>query len=372
MFKKLLSSIMCIALFCTCLVTFAACGEKHTYTEVQEAYLKLLDDYKVNTGDVTYFDDQGEVSIYYKNPKLVQAINDTTLDGKALMYSRLSSDLGSDQAVFEPALKASLLYVTKYIDVTPAKEVPSSECNNLLAKLSEFKDNLENLSSDISFLNIRGNDFDANGRIEKSFFKTLLNNYKKVLSSACNFSEKYIEVAKKYVWQTVAEYTDEKRVTKGFIERYYLEKLVENACVYVRGSLATFYNQSLIKDGKEYFTASNPARYIKDNLSAYIANAVKLADFEKIRGGIIQSEQAIIDAYETLKTYDKTFNDTYGVFNYSLNQAGNLLINLNEEYDPEDKQMAYRAVVKDFVSSEYAIISDLAKQIMVAVSNNAG
>ena len=139
MTKKICINFVCVMLLCVmCVVVFAACGGKnYKYADFQEAYAVYVSNNSLSESNVnTIFDVNGSVSVNYSNSKLLNAIKSTSVEDYKLMYTRLSSDTDSSQAIFAPALKASMMMLNKYVSVTPEKAVPTDRVNELMNKLS--------------------------------------------------------------------------------------------------------------------------------------------------------------------------------------------------------------------------------------------
>lgn len=367
--KKIIPSLFCAVVMCFSLIAFAGCGEtKYSYAELQRDFETFVTEntFSADT-DTGLFNENGYVEIKYANPKLVSAINNSA--NKQYMFTRLTNNLSSEQAVFEPALQASLLYVSKYISVKPASEIPTNVSTQLYNKFIELKSKASDLQNDIIKFNIRGDNFKADGAIEASFLNSLLQNYYQLIIIACDFSEKFIEVANQYILLDAPDNATG-RVATGKIERFYLEKLTQNAISYSKGYLSTFYNQSLMQSGQEVYTSANTSKVLNDSLKLYYANQQNLEDFEKKydSGEMNALEKNVVQSYKTAQDYQEIFDLGYASFKNSYQKVDNMIIDPNEEFDPNSNIQAHKQIVKQYLGNEYVNMANFANEILKKVS----
>ena len=364
--KKFLTSIICAVVCCFSALAFTACGgQQYTYTEFQQAYVSFIENNKIDSSSNTgLFDENGLVKVNYTNDALKAEIN-SNVNSK---YTRLSSDLDSNQSVFEPALKASLLYVSEYINIKPANEIPRNVSTELYSKLNVLSEKTELFLNEVFKLNIR-KDFDANGVIEQLFLDNLSVSFYELLLCANDFSRYFIEVANKYIWQSVEEFDSFDRVTNGFIKEYYLEKLAQSADIYTRGYLSGYYNQVLVNGGTDYFTSLNFNKNVNGMLKAYLDNKLVLADFESREGIMNSLEEVAVNSYKASKDYEVVFNNGFKVFNYALNNINDMTINLDEDYNANDREQAYKIVVYDFLAVEYENSKNFIVEMLEKIKN---
>ena len=370
--KKFIPSILCAMVLCLSVVTFGACGETtYAYSELQNEIQQFIEQNKANeSSSESLFDSNGYISIKYNNSKLVEAINDTSLNGKTLMYTRLTSNLNSNQAIFEPALKASWMYVANYVSITPANNVPADASTQLYNEFLSLKDKADVFKSNIRKFNIFGeDDFDAQGGIEKSFLSSLLDSYYDFLVASCEFSLNFIDVCNQYVWVDVPD-SSSGRIGTGKIERFILERLTENANLYTKGYLSTFYNQTLVSGTDEYFTSQNYSGVLNDFLQTYLTYEVALSDFEmKYEAGEMTiPEQNVVNAYRNAIEYQKLYNVGLDTFNYCIERTGDMTANLDEEFDANSTEQAYKEIVSHFLSNEYENMANYTTTILDCVS----
>jgi len=357
MAKKICVNFLCIMLLCvSSLFVFSACGEKnYTYSEFQEAYSNYVTRYTYSTQNTnTIFDNLGYVLINYDNAKLMSAIKSTTNSDYELMYTRLSQDASSSQAVLEPALKSSMLLLHNYIAIEPEKAVPSSRVNSLMKKLDVLKERTNAFTIKLIKFQARGDDFDKNSAIDRSFLQYLLTSYYDMLIASCELSMDFSDVANTYFWKDV-ENSSTGRLASGKIERYYLTELTQLVDTYARFDLATFYSQAYIIDGKEYFTSRKPADKINTMLTLYLENINKLRFFDNsyTAGEMDETEKAVIASYNSAVSYDTVYKGAYDVASLSLSRMGDPKVDLDAKVSDDSATQAHRLVVSNFVQNEF-------------------
>ncbi len=369
--KKILSSLLCTVVLCVCVFGFVGCGAKqYSYSEFVEGYHSLIDTYSVgDTSTISIFDSQGNVDIAYPNQKLRDAISSNTVEDYRLMFTRLTADANSNQALFEPAFKASLLYINKYIDSETVTDVPLDVSDRLYAKLADFSSKLKTFNFNLLKFDVRADSFDKTSLIDQSFLSHLLDSYYQMILSSCALTLDFIDVANTYIWTSVPE-SDTGRLPAGVIERYYLAELTESVDTYARFSLVSYYNQAYVVGGEEYYTAQEPSKGINAMLTTYEANKSSLVNFEnRYNAGEMNSlEQKVVDAYHDAVEYDALYNSAYQVASISLSRAGNMTHDLDEAYDPNSAMQAHKRVVEAFYLDEFANKVNLLLDILVKVS----
>ncbi len=358
MTKSIYINVLCVMLMCVvCAFVFSACGGKnYTYKEFQDAFSQYVSSNSYSDENVNaIFDESGNVKVNYSNSGLKEAINCKTVEDYKLMFTRLSSDTSSEQALFEPALKSSLLMVQKYISVEPVKTIPTESANLLMEKLATLDDKTDAFEFNLVIFQTRGSDFNKNGNIDKNFLNKLLNSYYDLLVASCDLGNTFSDIANTYFWNDVAD-SKTGRIAPGKIERYYLTQLTSLVDTYVRFDLATFYGQSAVISGEEYFTSKDPAGKINEMLATYETNKDKLSEFESRynkEGVINTSEWHIINSYRNAVDYDTTYLSAYNMASKSLDKMGNKAVDLDEKYDAGSATQAHRKIVENFVQNEF-------------------
>lgn len=365
--KKFLPSILCAVVLCVSLIGFAGCGAKsYSYEEFSKAYTDYIAANSItSTSTNGIFDSEGLVRVQYQNELMRDAIAADTVEDYKLMFTRLSADTSSDQAIFEPALKASMLYISKYIDVTPAKTVPTDRSTGLYAKLVNLTDKTNTFRYNLVKFGVRAEDFDKNNAVDKAFLKHLLDSYYDLIIASCELSLDFVDVANKYLYNDTAKNASG-RLPAGSIERYYLEELTKMVDTYARFDLVRFYQQAYIVDGAEYYTNKEPAKNVNTMLDAYLLNKAKLVAFENRfnDGDMNASEKAIIKAYDACVAFEDLYSSAYTVASESLSKAGNMTHDLDEEYDPSNNATMHKQIVAAFVKGEVTNKANLLKDIM--------
>ena len=375
MTKKIYINCVCVMLLCLmCVAIFSACGGKnYKYADFQEAYTTYVANYSLSESNVnTIFDVNGNVSVNYANSKLLNAIKSTSVDDYKLMYTRLSSDASSSQAIFEPALKASMLMLEKYVSITPEKVVPAERVNELMNKLSTLDNKTNTFTFNLIKFQTRGDDFDKNNGIDKSFLRHLLDSYYDMLVASCELSVDFAKVANMYFWNDTAD-SSTGRIAPGKIERYYLTQLTSLVDTYARFDLATFYSQAYIIDGVEYFTNQNPASGINKMLSDFERNRESLVAFEnKYNAGEMNiNEKAVVLSYQDAISYDTPYKFAYDIASRSLDRMGNKTNDLDAKFDANSASQAHRKVVSNFVQNEFHNKINTMLNLMNCVQNLA-
>lgn len=353
--KKIsISCFMCIALVCCSLIMFAGCDNtQYTYAEFQSAYKSFVLE---NKGEL--FDDEGYVKVTYKNEAMAVLINKTDLDSKMTKFTRLSSNLDSNQAIFEPALKASLVFAKNYVNVT-SDNVPLNISTNLYKKFIELKQSAENFLSSKKNFDIKNQydeEFNPTDSMDMSWLNLLLENYYKLVKISCEFSKMYIDIYNQYIFIDAGN-TPDGRVATGKIDKYYIESLTKLADVYINSYLPYIYNKTLIADSDEYYTAQNYCKDVNSALKSYINIDDKIKTFERRTGAMNDAEKAVVSAYNSAIEYDPIFQNSYALVLEILPK-----INL-EKTDLNANEQAYKNLLNDFYTCEYKNLTQLINTI---------
>lgn len=352
----LLCACACL-IFVLCSSMLAGCsGKNYTYAEFQQAYAEYQRSNTWSTANSnTIFDTDGQVSVNYANTKLAAAIDCESVADYRLMFTRLSDDPTSEQAIFEPALSASMLFISKYISLSPVKNIPTARVSTLMQKLEDLEARTNTFEFNLVKFETRGDDFDKNNAIDQSFLSALLDSYYQLIVSSCSLGTEFCAVANEYFWSDLAD-SETGRVAPGKIERYYLTRLTQLVDSYVRFDLATFYGQACIIDGREYFTSRNPAGGINQMLVAYQAGQAELVEFENRynAGAMSEDERAVVDAYHAALSYDELFDAAQIFAERSLSRIDDITIDLDATSDPNSASQMHQAVLSNFVQNELA------------------
>lgn len=356
MTKRISINILCIMLLCVASVfVFSACGSKnYTYTDFQTAFSEYVSSNTLSDTNVNaIFDTSGSVKVNYANTKLLAEIEANSVEDYKLMYTRLRSDASSNQAVFEPALKASLLMIQKYLSVEPVNPIPSEKVNVLMEKLAVLDSKTDSFTFNLVKFQTRGDDFYKDNGIDKAFLKRTLSSYYDLLVASCDLSKAFSEVANTYFWNELGD--NKGRVAPGKIERYYLTQLTSLVDTYVRYDLATFYSQSVVISGSEYFTSKDPARLINQMMSMYESSKSSLSDFEgRYNSGAMNADEwKIVNSYKEAKNYDETYSKALNIASKSLSRIDDKTINLDEEFKANNATQMHKEVVSHFVQNEF-------------------
>lgn len=355
-YKSLLFCTVCAVFVCAMsLMIFAGCsGKNYTYEEFQKLYSSYVANNTLSSTNHNSIFVDGLIFVNYSNPKMREAIEGTGVDDFRLKFTRLSNKGGSNQAVFEPALRASNIIMYRYISSTPNKAIPVNRVNGLVAKLAVLDDKTDNFVFNLIKYETRGDDFDKNSAIDQSFLKQLLDSYYDLLLASCSLSTDFADIVNLYFANDLSD-SDAGRLSPGKIERYYLTQMAQLVDTYVRFDLATFYNESAIVGGEEYFTSKQPAIGINSMLSIYESYQTELVEFENRynNGAMSEGEKAIVSAYKTAVAYDTMYQPAYDLAKLSLGRIGDLTVDLDEKYNPASASQSHRALVAQFVQNEF-------------------
>ena len=371
--KIAVSGLMAIAL-CFCFIPFfSGCGEtKYTYAEFQLAYQDYVEEY---TGEI--FDEDGFVDIQYKNPAFVNEINSTGYEHHMKMYTRLSNDTSSNQALFEPTLKASLLFVHNYITVETGVEVPVNASTDLYNSLQNLRSVTDSFVRDKYKFDTREG-FNPDNALEQSWLSAMLDKYKDLVVTANNFSKQFIEVFNKYNTADEVDRADG-RPALGSIDKFFLESLTSVADVYINVYLVNIYDKvgttsveigndgsSVIFGNAEMCTSFNSCMDINEALASYMSIADRIRSFENRNTPLTDAERAAISCFKNAKSYQAIFKNGYtmtldAVSHYNFDKDFN---------DWTEEEKGYRKLAEDFFNCEYKnltqMISNLADLIYVA------
>ena len=359
--KIAVSGLMAIAL-CFCFVPFfSGCGESnYTYAEFQLAYQDYVEEY---TGEI--FDEDGFVDVQYKNPAFVNEVNSTGYEHHMKMYTRLTDDTSSNQALFEPTLKASLLFVHNYITVETGVEVPVSASTKLYNSLQNLRSVTDNFVRDKYKFDTREG-FNPDNALEQSWLKEMLDKYKDLVVTANNFSKQFIEVYNKY---NKADETDrvDGRPALGSIDKFFLESLTSIADVYINVYLVEIYNKvGETSNGSEHYTSLNSCMDINEALASYMTIADRIRSFENRNTPLTDAEKAAISCFKSAKSYQSIFQNGYEM---TLDAITHYDFDKNYS-DWTREETGYRLLAEDFFNCEYknltTMISNLADLIYVA------
>jgi len=357
MTKRICINILGIMLICVASVfVFSACGGKnYTYADFQLAYKNYVSTNTYSDTNVnSIFDNTRNVKINYSNEKLVSAISGNSVDDYKLMFTRLSSNTNSNQAIFEPALKASFMMLNRYIEVTPVKAVPTDKANLLMSKLNALEYKTASFKFKLIKFKTLGAEFEQSNSIDQAFLQELMDDFYDLIVASCDLGKTFADVSNTYFWNDVAD-SDTKRVAPGKIERYYLTQMTSLVDTYARFDLATFYSQAVVINDVEVFTSKKPASKINQMLLKYETGKDTLINFEnQYNAGTMNSaEWKIVNSYKEAINYDSTYNCAYKIASKSLSRMGDVTEDLDEEFDANDATQMHREVVSNFVQNEF-------------------
>ncbi len=341
---------MCMALLCCSLMIFTGCDNtQYSYAEFQSAYKTFVAD---NTGDL--FDDDGYIKVTYKNETMKSCIYQTDKESKLSKFTRLSGNIDSNQAIFEPTLKASLVFAKNYVNVT-SENVPMSESTSLYKKFLDLKTKAEKFLQDKKKFDNRST-FTATSALEISWLNTMLDDYYALVKTSCEFSQQYIELYNKYVFINASNLSTG-RIASGKIEKYYIESLTKLADVYINSYLPYIYDNALASGDGEYYTDQNYSNDVNSALKSYLNIDTKIQEFEKRTGEMVDNEKAVVSAYNSAINYNPVFENSYKMVKEILPK-----VNLSKK-NPTEIEKGYIDILSDFYNCEYKNLTELINAI---------
>ena len=361
--KKVTISAILVAVIVACSIPlFSGCGEtEHTYSEFQLAYQDFVEEY---TGKI--FDENGYVDIVYENPSLVNAINGDVIvnDGKqdrVNLFTRLDDDLTSEQSIFEPALKASLMHIKTYINVTIGIQVPNNVSTELYGALETLKGKVDAFLTEKNKLETRQG-FNPENAYERSTLATLFDRYFDLVITANDFSQQFIDAYNTYNTIETADRADG-RPAIGSINKYYLETLTSLADIYINVYLSNIYDlshQTTNNGGDvEYYTSQNYIADLNSALASYLNIADIIENFENREGVMTSAEQAVVTQFHRILSYDLLFQNGYDMVleiinNYDFDRLFDL-----DETDFTEEEVGNFENINNFFDCEYKNLTNM-------------
>ena len=372
--SKPIFGLMAIAMLLCSIPLFSGCGEtQYTYSEFQLAYQDFVEEY---TGEI--FDENGYIDIIYENDQMNTYIRRTDLDTKLTKVTRLIGDTNSDQAIFEPTLKATMLYVRNYINVTTGINVPTSASTSLYNSLQD----LINATDDFVYSKHRfdnSGSFNPENAIDQTWLEELLDDYANLVVTANNFSKQFIDAFERYNVSDDTATRPDGRPAIGSIDKFFLKSLTSLADVYINVYLVNIYDKSgttsITADNGDHasfeyveaYTYPNYCADINSALDSYMDIADTIQAFENKEGTPTSQEQSAITTFNSVRSYEYIFQNGYEMTLEAL-----------EHYDASEEnvenlnttELGYRAIVTDFFNCEYKnltnMLNELSEKIVLA------
>lgn len=281
---------LCVLLVLSMILVFAGCdNSKYTYSDIRTAYNELV------SQNTDIFNTAGEVEIVYANATLRSAImsNDSTNE-----YCKLSNDEANSFAIFEPAFRASMLVVDRYINLGyPETTVfNSNQLNSTYEKLMAFSSALQEFKDAKSYLESKAN-FNLNGATEVYWRDELFTRFYNLLIKASDFSLSFANIYRDSIFIDT-DYSVGNRYATGKMQLEYLIKLAEYAQISAMTTVYNYYDQD----------ASNVDMPICNTLLSEYEKVVPIGNWQGNAGDVISTdEQNVIDAFTAWLNYDSTF-----------------------------------------------------------------
>ena len=374
--SKSMFILMAVALLICSIPLFSGCGEtQYSYSEFQLAYQNYVEKY---TGEV--FDENGYIDIVYENNQMNTYIRSTDLNTKLTKVTRLIGDTDSDQAIFEPALKASMLYVRNYVNVTTGINVPTSASTSLYNSLQ----GLINATDEFVYSKQRFDNhpsFNPDSAMEKSWLDELLDDYANLVVTANAFSKHFIDTFERYNASDDTANRPDGRPAIGSIDKFFLKSITSLADVYINVYMVNIYDKSsksaiTVGEGNlatteyvEAYTYPNFCAEVNSALASYMDIADSIQAFENKEGEPTSLEQSVFTTFDLARSYHSIFQNGYDMTLASLTHYDASSESAIENWGANET--GYNAIVTDFFNCEYKnltnMLNELSQKIVAAV-----
>ena len=186
--KKSLAFAMSFVCLCAS-VLFLGCGDNYTYDDLKQNYQNMLTTY---SGE---FFENNEFKISYET-ELENLISNAE-DNSNL--AKLSSDYSNKNAIFEPALKASIESFKFYLGLElNIADIPQDKINLLNTNFKEYLASLKQFYNSKKRLETIAK---TGGDVE-SWTQNYIDNFCETISKSNNFAKNYLEIYKEYLLKT--------------------------------------------------------------------------------------------------------------------------------------------------------------------------
>ncbi len=291
--KKSLAFAMSFVCLCAS-VLFLGCGDNYTYDDLKQNYQNMLTTY---SGE---FFENNEFKISYET-ELENLISNAE-DNSNL--AKLSSDYSNKNAIFEPALKASIESFKFYLGLElNIADIPQDKINLLNTNFKEYLASLKQFYNSKKRLETIAK---TGGDVE-SWTQNYIDNFCETISKSNNFAKNYLEIYKEYLLKTSQA---ENMATSSEIQFAFVSKLYQFSSINEKFVLS-LYN---VKDVTQLDNFS--AKYLK--VYAEVQSILKSSKFIGILSEAdSQQKTEVMQAYFALEKYDELFlsnlNSCYSV-----------------------------------------------------------
>ncbi len=343
-------------LCCASFVMTACNSQKYSYQDFKTAYTSYLEMYSDTNNAVALFDSSAthNVQVRFSNTKLEEVIQNPAY--KDIMYTRLTHDLNSNQAIFEPALYANFACVNNFYQIEPVKHIPSDVSTDLYNNFIQVQNVTQEFVVQITkFNDITEFETDPTALLCKTTLEKTIDVYYQLVCQSAQFAQKFLGILDSYVFEkkiTAVEDCSDK-VDSLFVKRLYLQSLAKMSIQYVDCELGIIYKKVLVHEGMDKYTDTF-AGDLTQRLNSTIAN-YKNVSSKLVLGEFANSTtiSVVNDAKNYLKIFETTTNlaSTYYDYYTDIESSG-------VEYDYVDK----------YYKTEFAnmgiMLSNIALQIL--------
>ncbi len=327
---------------------FAGCGRDYTYEEVTQEYASIIEQYKG-----TFFDQNENLSFSY-GAELQSLIDSASPENQ---LSKLSKNLSSEQAVFEPVLRNGFEAVQFYINSTNVKtdKVPSSTFNSLYGKLEVLKGEFKSLKASKERLESIASGESAN-KLEQisNWLPKYQEEFHKTIVASNAFAMEYVYAYQDYMDEGLRK---EGRLSPADVQLEYATKLVESADIYTKLILSQIENKVVTED----------ANFSKDTLQNFldVKSIFKSEDFQYIlTKNQTDAERDMMSAYDEIRGYNslykKNLNSVYSII--ATQNLEQLWVESSEQ-SLSDEQKASLNKVTEFLETDWVIINNFLKNL---------
>lgn len=333
--KKILSSMLCALTLCVSFL-FVGCGESFSYTDVKTNYGNM----KANFEGSLF--NNGTLDFNY-NTELQNLIDTSSSDGQ---ITKLSSDLSSGQAIFEPVLRAGFESCEYYLSLeVDSKEVPQDKTNLLQTKLDKLEQTLTNLNNS----KIRLEEIAASNGNVKNWLQNYFDRFYEAICASNDFALEYIDVYGEFL-NFVPDVKD--RLLPSVVQLDFAKKLAQSANIY------TTFTLSQIKN--EVVNAS------QNNVNVMLANFLDVKDILKssafigiLSNNLTEKEQEMLKAYSLVSGYNSLYENNFRETMIGVNTFGleRLITESSEKPLSESEQVCLKKV-NEFLNTDQVLITN--------------
>ena len=300
-FSSILCSILALTFVLATIPFVSGCDGSEKYKELVTNYDAYV---KANT-DI--FDSSGEINIKYSD-KVTGYVNGTakslSASDKKRKFVRLTNDLSSNEAFYEPVLKASLLYVKAYIHDGENLKVSSGDAKNLTKKFETLKSKTTSFKTQRDILQAYEGSFDSSTDTELNNLATVLSSLHDFVVAANDFGYSFMEFYENGLTKLDSY---DKNARYGTVNRFYLKNLSCTCNTYVKLYLPLLHESAPTKNpdnDSELYSGLGYTEFVNKMLSNYISDASKIANIDKkTESTMTESEKKQFEYYKYVYEY---------------------------------------------------------------------